>query len=148
MPGANKPLRLDIMALTDRALTGRQMPPYVTPFSIDDGAMVFSGPIHELRGAGTLVLTIDWSSKNPPSGLIALSHPDWLLTCFVLMASIPGREGELRWRLLCPVTRHLVQVLYFDSMTQLFVSRPALGCRRPRSMIAYAKQCMESRVRT
>jgi hypothetical protein len=78
---------------------------------------------------------LNWPAKdqNPPTGFVTVSHPDWeTLPRFVLLAGIPNIDGGLVWRFLCPITRGLVQVVYFDEGSQLFVSPAALG-RRQRS---------------
>jgi hypothetical protein len=73
---------------------------------------------------------LNWpiNDQNPPTGYLTVSHPNWeTVPRFVLLAGIPNKDGGILWRFLCPITRRLVQVLYFDEESQLFVSPAALG---------------------
>ena len=61
-------------------------------------------------------------------GFIKVSHPSWnTLPRFVLLAGKRNKDHAPMWRLLCPITRNLVQVLFYDPNSQLFVSHPAIG---------------------
>jgi hypothetical protein len=95
------------------------------------------------KGAGDFDLSVYWPSadESTPAGFIKLFHPGWnTLTRFVLLAGKPNLDNTPIWRLLCPITRNLEQVLYFDPASHLFVSYSAIGRRQRASDFAYFKK--------
>jgi hypothetical protein len=129
-------LGLDTWVLMENALRLGKRPIYNWSFNLNAGTIVLCESNKKSPKAGKLVLDMNWTAEdqNSPTGLVTVSHPDWeTLPRFVLLAGLPNKDGGLLWRFLCPITRKLVQVVYFDEKSQLFVCRPALGRRQRRS---------------
>jgi hypothetical protein len=141
MPGnglhnPNNPLGLDTWALMENALRLGKRSVYDWSFKLNAGSIVLREANKKSPKAGTLVLSMNWPAEdqNSPTGFVTVSHPNWkTLPRFVLLAGIPNKDGGLLWRFLCPITRKLVQVVYFDEKSQLFVCRAALGRGQRRS---------------
>jgi hypothetical protein len=99
--------------------------------------------------AGTIRLFLNWPKKvqNLPTGFVTVSHPKWeTLLRYVLLTGIANKDGGLLWRFLCPITRKLVQVVYFDEKSQLFVSRGALGRGQRKSDILRIGRYLSARL--
>lgn len=127
---------LDTWVLMDEALRLGKRPVYDWSFKLDKGSASLCRANRRSPGAGAIRLSLNWPTKeqNPPTGVVAVSHPDWdTLPRIVLLAGIPNIDGEFVWRFLCPIARRLVQVVYFDKESQLFVSPAAMGRRQRRS---------------
>ena len=80
------------------------------------------------KGAGDFDLSIVWpdTDEDSPMGFIKVSHPSWnTLPRFVLLAGKRNKDHAPMWRLLCPITRNLVQVLFYHPNSQLFGKREA-----------------------
>ena len=126
----NRSFRLDTWVLMNNALRHGKRSVYNWSFKLDNGSILLCKASKKSPRAGQLRLSLNWpiNDQNPPTGFVAVSHPNWkTLTRFVLLAGIPNKDGGLLWRFLCPITRRLVQVVYFDEKSQLFVSRAAFG---------------------
>jgi hypothetical protein len=129
-------LGLDTWVLMENALRLGKRPIYNWSFNLNAGSIVLCEANKKSPKAGKLVLGMNWpkEGQNYPTGFVTVSHPDWkTLPRFVLVAGIPNKDGGLLWRFLCPITRKLVQVVYFDEKSRLFVSRSALGRQQRRS---------------
>jgi hypothetical protein len=127
---------LDTWVLMDNALRLGKRSVYDWSFMLDKGSFILCKANKKSPRAGAIRLSLNWPTKdqNSPTGFVTVSHPNWeTLPRVVLLAGIPNIDGGLLWRFLCPITRRLVQVVYFDKESQLFVSPAALGCRQPNS---------------
>jgi len=114
----------------DNALRLGKRSCYEWAFKPDKGSIILCKPSKKIPGAGKLRLSLNWpiNDQIPPTGFVTVSHPRWeTLARFVLLIGIPNKDGGFLWRFLCPITRRLVQVVYFDEKSQLFVSRAAFG---------------------
>jgi hypothetical protein len=80
---------------------------------------------------GSLKFHLNWcvTGQEPVNGFIRIAHPDWQRPPLVVaLVGIPtGIADDRDWRLLCPITANLEQLLFFDSESRLFVSRTAVG---------------------
>jgi hypothetical protein len=129
-------LGLDTWVLLENALRFGKRPLYAWSFKLNAGSIVLCEANKKSPEAGRLVLSLNWpgEDQNSPTGFVTVSHPNWkTLPRFVLLAGIPNKDGGLLWRFLCPITRKLVQVVYFDEKSRLFVCRAALGRGQRRS---------------
>ena len=124
----NRSFGLDTWVLMDNALRLGKRSVYEWSFDLDKGSIILCKANKKFPGAIRLFLNWPIKDQNAPTGFVTVSHPNWeTLTRFVLLAGIPNKDGGLWWRFLCPITRRLVQVVYFDEKSQLFVSPAALG---------------------
>ena len=121
---------LDTWVLMDNALRLGKRSVYDWSFKVANGSIIPCKPNKKSPKAGKLGLFLNWpiNGQNPPTGFVTVSHPNWeTLLRYVPLTGISNKDGGLLWRFLCPITRKLVQVVYFDEKSQLFVSRAALG---------------------
>jgi len=124
----NRSFRLDTWVLMDNALRLGKHSIYEWSFDLDKGDIAILCKAKKF--AGTIRLFLNWPKKDQilPTGFVTVSHPNWeTLPRYVLLTGTPNKDGGLSWRFLCPITRRLVQVVYFDGKSQLFVSRAAFG---------------------
>lgn len=142
MPSFSRPLRLDTWELMDRKFLDPQEGLFSRSFRIEDGAIVFCDADRKSSRIGHLVLAVNWSNKKGPSGIVIVSHPNWHMPRFIVLAGIPDKNGGFRWLFFCPMSRKLVQVLLFDKESQLFVARSALGRPRRKSDVQRTLQCL------
>ena len=121
---------LDTWVLMDNALRLGKRSDYEWSFKLAKGSIILCKANQKSTRAGKLLLSLNWPIKdqNFPTGFVTVSHPNWeTLPRYVLLVGIPNKDGGFLWRFLCPITRRLVQVVYFDEKSQLFVSPAALG---------------------
>jgi hypothetical protein len=88
---------------------------------------------------GRLKFHLNWcvTGQEPVNGYIRIAHPDWQRPPLVVaLVGIPtGIADDRDWRLLCPITANLEQVLLFDSESRLFISRAAVGRKQKKEAI-------------
>src|SRR6266850_4918715 len=129
-------LYLDTWMLMANALRRGKRAIYSWSYEIKNGSIVLCKGSKKSPRAGRIKLTMNWALKgqNSPAGVLTIAHPSWqTLPRVVLLAGIPNKDGGWLWRFLCPITRKLVQVVYFDEDSQLLVSRAALGRKQRKS---------------
>jgi hypothetical protein len=127
---------LDTWVLMDSALRLGKRTIYDWSFVLDKCSISHCKPNKRPPEAGMIRLCLDWPRKHqaPANGFAVVSHPNWkTLPRIVLLVGIPNIDGGWVWRFLCPITRKLVQVVFYDEESQLFVSPAARGRRQRRS---------------
>jgi hypothetical protein len=133
---------LDTWKLIPQGLNGRRRSCYVWPFVLRQDGIHLVPKARARRLAtkkkGSLKFHLNWcvTDQEPVNGFIRIAHPDWQCPPLVVaLVGIPtGVTDDRDWRLLCPLTANLEQVLLFDPENRLFVSRAAVGRKQAASI--------------
>jgi hypothetical protein len=85
---------------------------------------------------GTYFAEFSSPSENqaPATGFVFLLDHERKLPRVILLVGDPDGFGSYQWSAICPTTLKPAQMLHFDTDTQLFVSRKAIGKPAPLSV--------------
>lgn len=137
-------LALDTWELMPRALAQERLSQYKLPFEIRKGQLVLTDA--RAGRSGLIDMCVDWprNSRRPANAVAVVSHRSWQIPHIVLMVGEPTASlGERSWKFLCPINRTLHQVLFLDSVSELFVSRTARGREQRRADFVRATEYFE-----
>jgi hypothetical protein len=73
-------------------------------------------------------------NQAPATGIVFLVDHEGELPRVILLVGDPDGFGKYQWSAICPTTLKPAQMLHFDTDTQLFVSRKAMGKPAPLSV--------------
>ncbi|MGB5901672.1 MAG: hypothetical protein WBH00_02385 [Xanthobacteraceae bacterium] len=128
-------LALDTWDVMPHALAQGRLSQYKLPFEIRKGQLVLTDARRRGR-SGLIDMCVDWprNSRRPANAVAVVSHRSWQIPHIVLMVGEPtASSGERLWKFLCPINRTLHQVLFLDSVSELFVSKAARGREQRRA---------------
>ncbi|MGX9393316.1 hypothetical protein ACWX0K_16515 [Nitrobacteraceae bacterium UC4446_H13] len=141
----NSGLALDTWELMPHALARGRLSQYELPFEIRKGQLVLTDA-HRPGRSGLIDMCIDWprNSRRPANGVAVISHRSWQIPRIVMILGEPAESsGERSWKFLCPINRTLHQVLFLDSVSELFVSKTARGREQRRADFVRATEYFE-----
>ena len=124
------PLRLDAQVLMEQAMQLGKRNSYTFPIGWRNGRADIRSNLRTTPAIGNVVLSVRWPSDRTNGAIVnvEIRCPIWDMPPRVLaLAGHWTPNQTYRWKFLCPLKRKLVRTVYFDSATQFFVGRDALG---------------------
>ena len=129
------PFRLDAQIFMEEALLSGKRSRYAFPIGWRNGRADISKKSRTSPALGKAVLKVRWSLEGDINNAIAnleIRCPEWDMPPRVLLLAGRCRPSKtFQWKFLCPTKRTLVQVVYFDPASGIFVGRAAFAEMTP-----------------